>query len=140
VKVGKIVATAPGTITFEEYGGGVQDIALGEKFKIVKNGTVSSSTAALAAGDRVEIRTNESGEYVLTVIAGLEKTFWRYDAAANEIQVRRANLTDPYQYKLSSDTIITSGGQKIEVSSLKADDKIVLYILGGKLLEVEKLQ
>jgi Cu/Ag efflux protein CusF len=138
VKVGKILSIAPGAVSFAEYGGAVQDIALGASYKIVKNGATSTSTAALSANDRVEIRTNEQGEYVITVIAPLVKTFWRYDAAANEIQVRRANLSDPYQYKLTADTIVTSGGQQIEVTSLKTDDKIALYIHGGKLLEVEK--
>jgi hypothetical protein len=139
VKVGKIVSTAPGAVTFAEYGGSVQDVALGANFKIVKNGQVSTSTSALSANDRVEIRTNESGEYVVTVIAGLQKTFWRYDAAANEILVRKATLNENNQYKLSADTLITSGGQTIAVTSLKADDKIVLYVYDGKLLEVEKL-
>jgi hypothetical protein len=138
VKVGKITAIAPGTVTFAEYGGAVQDIALGANFKIVKNGAESASTAALAAGDRAEIRTNASGEYVVTVIPGLEKTFWRYDAAANAILVRKVTLTENNQYKLSPDTLVTSGDQKIEAASLKEDDKIVLYILNGKLLEVEK--
>lgn len=139
VKVGKIVSTAPGAVTFAEYGGATQDIPLGANFKIVKNGTESTSTAALSANDRVEIRTNESGQYVITVIPGLVKTFWKYDAAANEILVRKATLTEQNQYKLSSDTLITSGGQAIAVTSLKTDDKIALYILNGKLLEVEKL-
>lgn len=139
VKVGKIVSTAPGAVTFAEYGGPVEDIALGANFRIVKNGQVSTSTAALSANDRVEIRTDESGQYVVTVIAGLQKTFWRYDAAANEILVRKATLNENNQYKLSADTLITSGGQTIPVTSLKADDKIVLYVHDGKLLEVEKL-
>jgi len=139
VKVGKIVSTSPGAVSFAAYGGSVEDIALGSNFKIVKNGVVSTSTAALAANDRVEIRTNESGEYVVTVIAGQVKTFWKYDAAANEIQVRKTSLNDQNQYKLSNDTLITSGGQTIAVTSLKMDDKIALYIHNGKLLEIEKL-
>jgi len=105
----------------------------------VKNGVTSTSTAALSANDRVEIRTNESGEYVVTVIPALVKTFWRYDASANEILVRKATLNENNQYKLSSDTLITSGGQAINVTSLKMDDKIALYIHNGKLVEVEKL-
>jgi len=139
VKVGKILSTAPGAVSLAEYGGATQDIALGENFKIVKNGVTSTSTAALSANDRVEIRTNESGEYVVTVIPALVKTFWRYDASANEILVRKATLNENNQYKLSSDTLITSGGQAINVTSLKMDDKIALYIHNGKLVEVEKL-
>jgi hypothetical protein len=139
VKVGKIVSTAPGAVTLAEYGGPTQDIPLGANFKIVKNGVASTSTAALSANDRVEIRTNESGEYVVTVIAGVVKTFWKFDAAANEILVRKTSLNEPNQYKLASDTLITSGGQPVAVTSLKTDDKIALYILNGKLLEVEKV-
>ena len=139
VKVGKIVSTAPGAVTLAEYGGSVQDVALGTNFKIVKNGTVSTSTAALAANDRVEIRTNESGQYVITVISGLVKTYWKYDAAANAILVRKASLNEQNQYKLEAGTLITSGGQAITVAALKTDDKIALYLYDGKLLEVEKL-
>ena len=138
VKAGKIVSTSSGSITLAEYGGSTQDIALGANFKIVKNGATSTTTSALAANDRVEIRTDESGEYVVTVIAGLEKTFWRYDAAANEILVKKATLNEQNQFKLSADTIVTSGGQSIAVTSLKENDKIVLYILYGKLMEIEK--
>ena len=140
VKYGRIVSTVPGTVTFAEYGGPVQDIALGERYRIVKNGQESNSVSVLSAGDRVEIRTNEAGEYVVTVIAGLQRSFWRYDASANEILVKKTTLNEQNQFKLSADTQVTSGGQPIAVSSLKENDKIVLYILDGRLIEVEKLQ
>ncbi|WP_296974047.1 S-layer homology domain-containing protein [Thermobacillus sp. ZCTH02-B1] len=140
VKYGRVVSVAPATVTFAEYGGSVQDIALGERFSIVKNGQTATSTSVLAENDRVEIRTNESGEYVVKVIAGLQKSFWRYDSAANEIVVKISTLNEQNRFSLSADTLVTSGGQPIAVSSLKENDRIVLYIVDGKLIEVEKLQ
>ena len=140
VKSGRILAASPGVVSLAEYGGSIQDIALGAQYRVVKNGTESTSTAVLSVGDRVEIRTDEKGDYVVTVIPALVKTFWQFDASTNEILVRRATVSEQNRYKMSADTLITSGGQAIAVTDLKADDRIALYILDGKLLEVEKLQ
>lgn len=139
VKTGRVVSIAPGTVAIAEYGGPVTDVALGSNFKVVKNGVTSTSTASLAVNDRVDIRINEAGERVVTVIPGVQKTLWRYDAAAKVIHVRKTTLNELNQFKLDSDTVITADGSVIDVSSLKPDDKIVLYIHGGKLLEVERI-
>jgi len=138
VTVGKVTAIAPDKVTLTDYKGVASDITLGAGFRIVKGGTASGTVAALAAGDRVDVRKDENGSVLITVIPALTKTFWRYDAAAGEIQVRHA-VNENYRFAVTADTVITlQNGSAITASSLKDGDKIDLYVSNGKLIEVVK--
>lgn len=139
VTYGKIAAASADSITLQEYGGSSQTLPLGSGFSIVKGGSAGSSAAALAAGDRVEVKKNADGAVVVTVNAGVAKTFWKVDAAAGQLLMRKSGVNDnDYRFAYTSSTLITAGGQPVAAESLKDGDSIVLYLFEGKLLEAAK--
>lgn len=141
VTAGRINSISSGAISLDVYGGGSTTIELGTGFSIVKNGAVSSSASALAAGDRVEVKKNAEGAVVVTVSAGTTRTFWRYDAAANQIVTKKKSLSDTGNiYPLAPGTLITRGGAAIPVSDLREGDALVIYTINGSVVEVAKQQ
>ncbi|EXX85109.1 hypothetical protein BG53_07510 [Paenibacillus darwinianus] len=139
VTIGIVVSFGTDTITFADYSGKTTEVALGAGYRIVKNDAVAATTSTLAAGDRIEIRKDEQDKTLVSVIAGISKKFWKYEAATNELHVIRANLSDNYRYKLAPDTVFTSDDAGLSILDLRQGDPIVLYRYQGKLLEVVKL-
>ncbi|AJY77115.1 S-layer homology domain-containing protein [Paenibacillus beijingensis] len=139
VTAGRINSLSTGAVSLDIYGGGSTTIQLGTGYSIIKNGSVSSSAAVLAPGDRAEVKKNAEGAVVVTVSAGTARTFWRYDAALNQIITKRKNISDTdYTYQLTTSTLITRSGAAVSVSDLREGDALVIYKLNGAIVEVAK--
>ncbi|MFS0722584.1 S-layer homology domain-containing protein [Paenibacillus sp. 1P07SE] len=139
VKSGKLASIGSDRITITEYNGSSTDVQLGSSFRIEKNGAVSTSTAALAVGDHVEIRKDTLDQPVVAVNSGVTRTFWRQDTAAGELHVLRNGVNDNnYRFKLSPETKVYVDGALSSVDALKNGDRLTLYVVGGKLVEVIK--
>jgi hypothetical protein len=138
VTSGKVAAVSADRISVTDYKGLTADIPLGTGYRVIRNGVTSTSAAGIIAGERVEVRRDEQDKVLITVNTGQLKTFWKYDAASNEIWITRANTTDNYRFKLSADTVVQQNGIVVPVTSLTNGTQIVLYIFNGKLMEVEK--
>lgn len=134
---GTLAAVGSDRITVTTYKGETRELTLGSSYRIVKNGAAISALTGLAAGDRVDVRRDETGAVLITVIPGLSKTFWKYDAATNEILVQHA-LNENYRYAVTADTRVQSGGTAVSAAAFLNGDKLTLYVYNGKLLEVVK--
>lgn len=140
VKVGKITSVAADKITYTDYSGTVNTASLASGYSVVKNGTTSASASVLTVGDRVEVRKDAGGALLITALTGLNKTFDRYDANTGTLYVRLASLTDTnYTFATTSATKVTQGDASIALSSLAADNKLVIYVYQGKVLEIVKV-
>ncbi|MFC4101022.1 S-layer homology domain-containing protein [Paenibacillus xanthanilyticus] len=140
VKVGKVTSLAADKITFTDYNGTVNTATLSSGYSVVKNGTTSASASVLAVGDRVEIRKDANGALLITALTGLNKTFDRYDASTGTLYVRLASLSDNnYTFAVTSSTKVTQGEAAIALSALAADNKLVIYVYQGKVLEIVKV-
>lgn len=138
VTLGKLSAIAPDKVTLTDYSGKTVDIALSAGYTVVKNGATGTSASVLAAGDRVEAKADAKGRLVLTVIPGVTKKFWKYDAATKMLSVKRETLTDTYTYAVTATTKITQNGATIGLGQLADGDAIVLYFYRDALIEVAK--
>lgn len=137
--VGTLASVAADKISVTDYNGSTSVITLGADYSVVKDGSASASAAGLKAGDRVEVRKDAKDRVVVTVINGIAKKFWKYDASANTLSVRRASVSDTnYQFKVTSATKVTNNGAQGNLSQLKDGDNITLYVHKGVLLEVVK--
>ncbi|QJC51939.1 S-layer homology domain-containing protein [Paenibacillus albicereus] len=137
VRYGVVTQVGGSSVTVQEYGGSARTIELGSGYSIVKNGAVSGSVAALAAGDRVETRKSADGAVVIEANAGVKKTFWKMENG--QLLVKRASLTDnSYRFTLAEGAAVTASGQPIALGALADGDAVTLYVFGGKLLEVVK--
>ncbi|RAP78153.1 S-layer homology domain-containing protein [Paenibacillus montanisoli] len=139
VTVGRLTAVTPDYITVVDYNGNVVEFPLGSAYSVTKNGlTGSAAAAALQAGDRVEVKKDAKDQLAITVISGISKKFWKYNAATGELSVKRATLTELNTYAVTSATKITQAGQPITISQLKDGDAILLYFYQNALVEIAK--
>jgi hypothetical protein len=134
----KSVNTTSSTIQLGLADGTTVTKSVGLTPTVIRNGATTNTLATVQVGDRIELRTAEDDSSVIEVITPIKKRFWKYDAAAKSITVYRSNLSENNVYKLDGDTLITSGGTKINVTQLKDNDNISIYILRGKVVEVAK--
>ncbi|SDW60430.1 S-layer homology domain-containing protein [Paenibacillus sp. PDC88] len=136
---GEISSINGGVVTYKTTTGSNETINAGSKVKVVKNGTTSSSMSTLIEGDHVIVTKDADGTPVFQVLTPLSKTFWKYNAAANELQVKRASMTDNnYRFNLSPNVYIHEGDTTLSVQSLKDNDNIVVYLLNNVVIEISK--
>lgn len=137
---GKIatVNTTAGTIEVVTSTGATVVKTIGSS-PIVMRGTSTSTLASLKADDRVEVRKNENDRTVIEVIAPQEKKFWRYVASTRTISMLLGpKETVREEFVLHPQAYIHKGATTITAASLNTDDVIVLYVLRGQVVELEK--
>lgn len=131
-------SAASPSITVKDYAGTTETFKLGTGSKIVNDAGSALSLGNLAAGNRVEVRKDESGNAVVKVLNVTTQTYWKYDSYAKEIYVKRQNVNDANQYTLSPGAYIHQGDTILTVQSLKENDTIVLYLNNGTIVEIQK--
>jgi hypothetical protein len=139
VTYGTVLATdsASGALTVRNVAGTTQTFTLGEGYRIIKNGN-AAVLSQITANDRVEIRKDEQERDVVTVIAGMEKKYWKFDSATNEIYVKRSSLADQnYRYPLAANAFVHRNGTVIHPTAIQDGEAIVLYLIGGQVIELE---
>jgi hypothetical protein len=131
-------SAASPSITVKDYAGTTETFKLGTGSKIVNDAGSALSLGNLAAGNRVEVRKDESGNAVVKVLNVTTQTYWKYDSYAKEIYVKRQNVNDANLYTLSPGAYIHQGDTILTVQSLKENDTIVLYLNNGTIVEIQK--
>ncbi|MBB3127736.1 hypothetical protein FHS19_002390 [Paenibacillus rhizosphaerae] len=131
-------SAASPSITVKDYAGTTETFKLGTGSKIVNDAGSALSLGNLAAGNRIEVRKDESGNAVVKVLNVTTQTYWKYDSYAKEIYVKRQNVNDANQYTLSPGAYIHQGDTILTVQSLKENDTIVLYLNNGTIVEIQK--
>jgi len=138
VTYGQVAAVSAGSISVKDFNGRTVDTQLGTDYRVVRGGTATTgSIAGIAAGDRVEVRKDDQGKVVVTVVAGVAKTFRLYDITTKTIHTVNLGSTKN-TFAVVPDTLVTSAGAVIPISSLKFNDSIVIYEKDGILIEVAK--
>ncbi|XEC92677.1 S-layer homology domain-containing protein [Paenibacillus tarimensis] len=139
VSIGKIVSVTNNKVSLTGTNGSVFDLTLSAGFRVVKDGVTSTSAAALAPGDWIDVRLDTEETTVVTVITGLSRKFSRYDSAAKQLYVLATNISDSnIRFTVTNETKFTQAGSAISVQSLKNGDQLTLYTVNGKLIEVIK--
>jgi hypothetical protein len=106
---------------------------------IVIKGASNIAFSALQPNDRVEIRTDENDRVVIRVIAGTSKEVRDYNSSSGKLRVKVSNLNETSEYTLDSSAYIHQNGNSLTASELKNGDKIMIYVLDSKVVEIEKL-
>ncbi|MWV42044.1 S-layer homology domain-containing protein [Paenibacillus sp. HJL G12] len=126
------------SITVKNYGGTTETFKLDSTSKIMNDTGSALNLSNVAAGNRVEVRKDADGNYVVKVLNVSTQTFWKYDSYAKEIYVKRQNVNDNNHFALSNAAYIHQGDTILTVQSLKENDNIVLYLNNGTIVEIQK--
>ncbi|MBP1999609.1 hypothetical protein J2Z69_000628 [Paenibacillus shirakamiensis] len=136
--LGKVQSVDGSSVTIKDFTGNTTSFPVTAGIKVVKAGATSTNASTLTASDHVEVRKDQNGQLVFTVLSTLLRPFNYYDSSTKEMFVKRDFNDTQYRFSLSLDAYIHQGDTTLTVQSLKENDNIVLYFNRGKLVEIEK--
>ncbi|MEB3101336.1 S-layer homology domain-containing protein [Ferviditalea candida] len=128
-----------GTLTMFEYGGSDKTLVLRGGIKVVMEASVSTSLTSLQVNNRAEVITSPNAVTLIKIIPGIQKSFFKYDAQNNVIMFKKATLSEQYQFNLTANAYIHQGDQTLNPSSLVNNDSLMIYMIDGKIAEVDKV-
>lgn len=126
------------SVTVKNYGGATETFKLDSSSKVMNDAGAALNLSNVSAGNRVEVRKDADGNYVVKVLNMSTQSYWKYDSYAKEIYVKRQNVNDIGHYALSPAAYIHQGDTTLTVQSLKENDNIVLYLNNGMIVEIQK--
>lgn len=136
---GKVTAVdaASGKVTVTDYTGISRVVEAGTS-AVVKNGANTYTLAALKADDRVEIVKDTAGATTIRIISGEQRGIYSYDASTREMTFERRNLNDKVKYLLHEKAYISQGTQIIQPTALNPGDRVTVYFVNDKVVEIAK--
>jgi hypothetical protein len=139
---GKVNAVdmAAGKLTIQDFTNAIHEITTGQKLKVYIERSEFTNLSAITPEQRVEWVTGADGSVFITVIPALDKTFWTYDSSKREISFKRKTLTETYTYSLHPDAFIHQGSEMLRPDALVENDKVSVYLLDGRIIELEKIE
>ncbi|MBB6636771.1 S-layer homology domain-containing protein [Cohnella thailandensis] len=140
ITLGKVAAVdaGAGTIAVVPFGGASTTLNAGANVIVTKNGTTTGSLASVQAEDRVEVRANELGQTVVTVIAPVTKSVWYADAKTGTLHFLKSGTNADDSVSVSSTAYIHTGDTTLALTSLTNGNSVTVYVLRGKAVEIVK--
>jgi hypothetical protein len=141
VTIGKLTAVNSnnGSLTIDEFGKTSKTISNITNVRVNKNSNITTSLTATAVNDRVSVVIGTKGVHWITVITPLNRSVISYKDATKTFEITRVLTTDKNQFVLADQAYIHKGTTVITAASLVRNDKILVYILDDKIVEIEKL-
>ncbi|RUT36025.1 S-layer homology domain-containing protein [Paenibacillus zeisoli] len=136
--LGKVLISDGQSVSVKNFTGVTTSYSVSAGVKVVRNGVVSTNPGSLTTADHVEVRKDENGQLVFTVLNSIVRPFNYYDSTAKEIYVKHDFNDNNYRYGVTLETYVHQGDITLTVQSLKENDNIVLYFNNDKLVEIEK--
>jgi trimeric autotransporter adhesin len=134
------VDAAGGKITITETNGtAAKTVTVGTDAKVKRDGSTSAvALADLKAGDRVEISKEPSGASIITIAQVLKKKLDYFDSATQSLYVLREYLNETRTYPFHAKAYIHKGSITVPLTSLVWSDVAFLYMVEGKIIELDK--
>ncbi|MNH79780.1 S-layer protein precursor [compost metagenome] len=136
--LGKVLSVDGQAVTVKNYTGATVSYPVNTGVKVIRSGAVSTNANTLTTSDHLEIRKDETGQTVFTVLNSIVRPFNYYDASSKEVYVKHDFNDNNYRYGVTLETYVHQGDITLTVQSLKENDNIVLYFNNDKLVEIEK--
>lgn len=128
------------TMTIQQFDGTNVTISTSAGLTIHQNSDVFTSMNKLNPDERLEYVKSPDGQLDITIMDSEQKTVSSYDTGSHTLILLRRQLSDPIDFKFASDAYIHQGSQKITPNFLVHGDKIMIYMLDGKIMELNRIQ
>ncbi|WP_433946501.1 S-layer homology domain-containing protein [Paenibacillus sp. SN-8-1] len=136
--LGKVLSSDGSTVSVKNFAGVTTSYPVSGGVKVVRNGVASTNASTLTTSDHVEVRKDENGQIVFTVLNSIVRPFNYYDSSSKEVYVKHDFNDNNYRFGVTLETYVHQGDITLTVQSLKENDNIVLYFNNDKLVEIEK--
>lgn len=105
----------------------------------IQNGTnVSTNASSLKLNDRVQLIMDAQGKPYLRVAQMEIRRFSSYNASTNEMTLKIVRVGEQSKFPVDPNVIVrTKSGETMTLSRLKDNDQLTVYLIGGKIVEIE---
>lgn len=138
---GKITSfdSMTGKLIVTDFNNNAREFNVADGANIQYNGTVSSNLSAMKVNDRVQVVVDGTGTPYVWVANGMERTFSSYNSQRNEISFKIATLSEQSVYGIHPFAYLHSAdGGVLALNRLKEGDKLTVFVLEGKIIELIK--
>ncbi len=137
---GKVTAidTVSSSLTVQDFTGKSQVIGIGSNYAIKSNGGTELNFASIKPGDRVQIMKDANDKMLVQVALASAVVVSGYDNVLNQMKFKSATAGDKLTYNLFSRAYYHKGTDGLSASSFLANDQAMIYVLDGKIVEMEK--
>jgi exosome complex RNA-binding protein Csl4 len=138
---GKVTGFDPakGTLTLLTYQNNSQTFTVGTDAVYSQNSRLLAGLNALKTDDRVELVQDLSGKYYIAVAVADQRTVASYSAYNKQIVLKRVNIDDQTNYDFMDNAYIHQGTEVINPNFLYDPNEVRIYMIDGKIMELEKL-
>jgi hypothetical protein len=138
---GKVTGLDPakGTLTLLTYQNNSQTFTVGTDAVYSQNSRLLAGLNALKTDDRVELVQDLSGKFYITVAVVDQRTVSSYNAYNKQIVLKRVNIDDQTNYDFMDNAYIHQGTETINPNFLYDPNEVRIYMIEGKIMELEKL-
>lgn len=135
------VNTVAGTIDAVTPAGATVTLTVGTAPAISRDGIAVGSLSAIKTNDRVEVRNDENGKAIVLIVPAVMKTYWYLGNGGKTLNVLApAGETNPQTaYAMHPQAYIHRGADPAVLTGLAQNTKLAVYVLRGKVVEVEVL-
>ncbi|MEX1029414.1 MAG: S-layer homology domain-containing protein [Paenibacillaceae bacterium] len=141
VTIGKLTAvnSSNGSLTIEEFGKTSKSISNITSVRVNKNSNITTTLNSTTMNDRVSVVIGTNGVHWITIIAPISRSVISYTDATKTLVITRVLTTEKNQFVLSDQAYIHKGTSVLSAASFVEKEKIAVYILDDKIVEIEKL-
>jgi trimeric autotransporter adhesin len=131
--------TVSGKLAVTDNNNNISEFSISGGVNVKLNDKVVTSLAGVRLNDRVQVVVDGSGIPYVTVAAPINRTFSSYNAQRNEITFKKLTINDTAVFGIhSSASFRTAAGLPLDPAQLKDNDKVTIYIIDGKIVELVK--
>lgn len=127
-----------GTLTIQDFQGGIQVLPVGQQFTIKQNGSISSALSSLKPDDRVEIIKDVNDKSIIQVAKPSKRTISSYDTVLNQLYLKPTANNDKTTYNFFAKAYLHKGTQSVAASAFVENEEVTIYVLDDKIIEIEK--
>lgn len=127
-----------GLIAAKTFGGKSLSINTDQKTRFKTTSGTAISLNAIGVGDRIQVKWGLNGSYEITVAYRLPSKVIYFNQSRNTLETREIGKITVTSRTLASDTYIHQGDTLISAKSLVPGDEVDLYLIDGKLIEIDK--
>lgn len=133
------VDAAVGTVTVQDFQGGIQVLPLGQNFTVKQaDGITSATLTSLKPNDRVEIVKDASEKTIIHVAAAAKRTFASYDNVLNQVLFKPLGSGSKDRYNLFARAYLHKGTQTVTAGAFAESEEVNVYVIDDKIVEIEK--
>jgi trimeric autotransporter adhesin len=140
--LGKVTAVdaSTGRLNLMTFGGMAQNLTMGSSTKVEIN-KASSSLNQVKVGDRVETVRDINGNYLIRVIPVELREVNAYDVNTKKLTFMRKDINEKEEsfiVEFAPGAYIHKNGERVEPYFLMKNEKVNVYMLDGKIVELER--